>query len=279
MRKKNEDALWEATSVQNLLRRKSSGRYYGRWTVGGKQIWKSLRTEVFTVAKLRLSDDGAKIEKLRGSKSAVSGGTGTVGDLMAIYEDRVKGNADLKPNSKKARLCGVIKLRKTWPELAGMRPRSVTPAAIADWVAGFKAGKGASFRPPGAKTEVKGNSASSVNRAIDTLKRVMEIGVLSGSIHANPVSVRAPDGQSRLKKKVGQKKLTLPSAADTHRIFVSIEASAGKGGWGAEVADFCRFLFYTGCRVGEVSAVTWACVDWQKKQIRIKGSKTETSDR
>lgn len=273
------EARFQRTGVQNLLRHGTSGKYYGRWTVGERQIWRSLKTDVFTVAKLRLNAEGAKVENLRGSRSAVAAGTGSVLDLMRIYEERVKANADLKPNSIKARISGMVKLKKTWPELAHLKPRLVTPGAVAEWAAGFKAGKGASFRPPGARTAIDGNSATSVNRAIDTLKRVMDIAVAGGVIHANPVSVMAPDGQARLKKKIAPKKLTLPSAADTRRIFESIEASPSQGRWSVEIADFCRFLFCTGCRLSEVSTVTWSSVDLERKQVSIKGSKSDTSDR
>ena len=68
-----------------------------------------------------------------------------------------------------------------------------------------------------------------------------------------------------------------------------IETNGAVGGWSAEAADFCRFLAYSGCRVGEVAGVTWACVDCEKKQLHVKGVmpvnldhnalKTESSDR
>lgn len=56
---------WERTSVQNLLRNASRGRFFGRWTIGGKQIWRKLNTDVFSVAKRRLADESSKIEGLR----------------------------------------------------------------------------------------------------------------------------------------------------------------------------------------------------------------------
>src|SRR5688572_1285742 len=102
--------VWERTSVQSLLRNGSSGRYYARWTLAGKQKWLSLDTDVFTVAKLRLNDEAAKIEKLRGSHNAVTAGKGVVGDFIAVYVQRTDANADLKPASKVARLVALKKL-------------------------------------------------------------------------------------------------------------------------------------------------------------------------
>ena len=43
------------TKVQNLARHKS-GRYYARAFSNNKEIWKSLRTEHFSVAKARLAE-------------------------------------------------------------------------------------------------------------------------------------------------------------------------------------------------------------------------------
>ena len=46
---------WEKTREQNLVRHKS-GRYYARTFGNGKEIWKSLRTAHFSVAKARLAE-------------------------------------------------------------------------------------------------------------------------------------------------------------------------------------------------------------------------------
>ncbi len=253
-----------------------SGRYYGRWKIAGKQKWKSLDTDMFSVAKLRLNDEAAKIGQQRGSAAAVTAGTGTMQDLMLMYEESTKGHSDLRPASITARLTALKKVRKTWPELSGMKPGQVTPGAVALWANRFKA-EGTRFTPPGARTALKGNSATSVNRAIDTLRRIMDIALERGAIHTNPVTVKPREG--RLKKKVARKKLTLPSKADLNRIFAAMENNGARGGWGNEAADFCRFLAYSGCRLGEVPMVTWSCIDWDQKQIHVKGFKTETSDR
>ena len=56
---------WETTREPNLLRNRASGRYYGRFTISGKQKWLNLNTDVWSVAKLRLADERAKIERTR----------------------------------------------------------------------------------------------------------------------------------------------------------------------------------------------------------------------
>ena len=267
---------WERTPVQSLLRNRESGRYYGRWRIAGKQIWRKLDTDVFSVAKLRLNEEVAKIERMRGSKAAVDGGSGSMADLICVYEARCKANAELAPASIAARMVALKKVLKTWPELPAMKPAQVTHSAVADWAARFKVG-GTNYTPPGAKTAIRGNSATSVNRAVDTLRRLMDLAVERGIVHANPATVKPTEG--RLKKKVMAKRLVLPKSADVHRLFQAMEANGARGGWGMEAADFCRFMSFTGCRVGEVPRVPWRCVDWEKKIVHVAGYKTETSDR
>ncbi|MEO6002588.1 MAG: site-specific integrase [Opitutus sp.] len=279
--KTEKKAKWERTSVQNLLRNASTGRYYGRWTitVNGKpkQKWLSLDTDVFGVAKLRLSDESRAVEKQRGSRAAILSGECTVGDLMRSYEERTRDIPDdeLKPASKSARMVALQKIRKTWPDVEKLKPAQLRQPDVAEWVTRFKR-DGTAYTPPGAKTVIRGNSATSVNRAIDTLRRVMDIAIERGAIHTNPV--RATNGE-KLKKPTVQSKLVLPSSADVQRLFAAIENNGARGGWGNEAADLCRFLACSGCRIGEVPLVTWACVDWEKKLLRVPGFKTQTSER
>lgn len=280
-----KETTWQRTQVQGLLRHRKSGLYYGRWTVSGKQIWLPFQTHVLSVARARKIEEDAKYERMRGSRRAVDSGECTVGQLMEAYEERTKV-ADLRPASITARLVGLKKVRKTWPEIARMKPAHVTPSAIMDWATRFKA-EGTGFVPPGAKTIIRGNSPTSVNRAIDALRRVMAIAVEEKIIPTNPVTEKPTDGR-RLKKRVTAKRIMLPSMAEVERLYAAMANNGARGGWGLEAADFCRFLAFTGCRMGEVPGVTWGCVDWNKRTIHVRGLqsddgesslKTETSDR
>ncbi len=105
MQSKNtpERSDWESTAVQNLVRRRTSGNYYGRFTLRGKQKWFPLNTDVFSVAKLRLSDKVPEIDRLRGIE-AVAKGRARMGELISAYLERTDANADLRPSSKTSRL-------------------------------------------------------------------------------------------------------------------------------------------------------------------------------
>jgi len=273
---KGKRNVWERTSVQCLLRNKQSGGYYGRFTLHGKQKWFQLDTDVLSVAKLRLADRAAEVAKRRGSIANVEAGKAAVGDLIAVYVARTKADSDLRPASVSARLVALKKLRKTWPDIEFMAPKQITPSAVFDWVTRFKL-EGTNYLPPGAKTTIKGNSATSVNLAIDTLRRLMDIALERGQIHTNPVAVKPPTG--RLKKKVVRAKIILPSMAEVEKLFAAMENNGAPGGRGAEAADFCRFLTLSGARRGEAAVITWQCVTWAHEQVRIPGYKSDSSDR
>jgi hypothetical protein len=181
--------VWERTSVQYLLRNRQSGRYYGRWKISGKQKWVSLDTDVFGVAKLRLRDEAAKIDGMRSRRATLDAGDCTMAELMALHGERIKSNPDLKPASIQARLVGLKKIQKTWPRIDELKPASITPAAVLEWANRFKA-EGTAFTPPGSNTTIKGNSAGSVNRAIDTLRRVLDIAVERGANCASSATVK-----------------------------------------------------------------------------------------
>jgi hypothetical protein len=67
----------------NLLRNSASERYYGRFALRGKQKWVKLETDVWTVAKIRLADERAKIERLRQTTADVTAGDASMGALVA----------------------------------------------------------------------------------------------------------------------------------------------------------------------------------------------------
>jgi len=88
----------------------------------------------------------------------------------------------------------------------------------------------------------------------------MDIALERGAIHTNLASIKPSEG--RLKKKVICRTIVLPSVADVQRLLGTMEANGARDGWELEAADFCRFMWYTGCRAGEMPRVDWQCFDW-----------------
>jgi integrase len=54
---------------------------------------------------------------------------------------------------------------------------------------------------------------------------------------------------------------------------------SGGVGNGKEAADFARLLVFTGMRVDEARHLTWGDLDFEKGRIRVRGTKSETSER
>ena len=47
------ESAWQKTQYSNLVRYVPSGKLYARLRVGGKLVWKSLKTDRLTMAKMR----------------------------------------------------------------------------------------------------------------------------------------------------------------------------------------------------------------------------------
>jgi hypothetical protein len=90
---------WERTRLQNLVRHKSGG-YYARAFAGGKEVWKSLKTSHFSVAKAKLA------EFLKEHRERVSNGNGEVSAKMtfaeaaAIHLRNLNDNLRIKPRTR-----------------------------------------------------------------------------------------------------------------------------------------------------------------------------------
>jgi hypothetical protein len=56
-----KEPKWIKTSVQHLYRNRDSGRYYVRGCKQGKEIWRTLKTDGFNIAKPQ-SGEGARLK-------------------------------------------------------------------------------------------------------------------------------------------------------------------------------------------------------------------------
>ena len=267
------EQTWETTKEPNLLRNTASGRYYGRFSVSGKQKWLNLKTDVWAVAKLRLADERAKIERLRLSAADVTAGDARMGDLAALYKQRIEDRVDIKPKTKRRLREEVETIVKTWPGFTTQAPSHLTRQAVLEWRNRLSR-EGTGFIVPGAKKsslKINGSSASLINKCIDALRRMLDIAVERGQLAGNALYPRG------LKLKDSPRKPKLPEASKLVEIFSEIEH--GGGGFSRDAADFCRFLAYTGCRLSEAQGVVWADVDIKRGILHVRGTKTESANR
>src|SRR5262245_43397343 len=91
---------WIKTPVANLVRYKPSGIYFARVRVRGKLFRQSLKTDVMSVAKLRLTDFIKARQEEMGDVSAIQSGKLTVGDALTVFDQRLDARQDIKEGAK-----------------------------------------------------------------------------------------------------------------------------------------------------------------------------------
>lgn len=237
---------WETTSVQNLVRYRPAGTYFARFKIGGKPVWKSLETTVFSVAKQRLPETIREHRAKRESGSAVAIGKMTVRDAVHVYLEKVHANVSLKPRSKDYRDGLIDFIARSWPALFGTDVRRVSERDCQDWLVRFQ----------------KQYAPSVVNNAIGTLRAVFAEAVNSGARFGNPAT-----NLSRMR--IRPKRLELPSREEFLRFVQKIRTAGARQS--KDCADVVRFLAYSGVRIGEAKFVTWSDVYFTRRQILVRG--------
>ena len=237
---------WQKTPVANLVRHIQSGNYYARIRVHGKLIWKSLKTDRISVAKLRLGDFHKEERQRAAAQTAVARGKMTFADALQTYRERLKGDHSLKDRSKSYREERITALLKSWTDLNQTDITKISKTDCLAWAAQF--GKAA--------------SPSAFNNTVGTLRLVFDIAVEAGARYDNPaIHIK--------RKKVRQKLLQLPSQKQFVELVTTIRN--GEGGWAERCADLVEFLAYGGCRKGEAARVNGRDCDFEKGEITVMG--------
>jgi integrase len=240
------ESQWQKTPVANLVRNAASGIYYARVRVRGKLIWKSLKTDRMSVAKLRLGDFLKEENHRAEATQATVRGKMTFGDALVIYRQQLKDAQHLKPNAKLYREKCIKALLKSWQGLEATDVRKITASDCREWAARF----GHEY------------SATVFNNTVGTLRHIIRIAIQSGGRYGNPAD-------EIKKKKVRQKILTLPE----HDQFLSLvtKVRTAGGGFSRDCADFIEFLAYSGARKSEAARVLGSDCDFTNGRITIKG--------
>ncbi len=237
---------WQKTQFSNLIRYTPSGTYFARLRVNGKLIRKTLKTNVLSVAKLRLADF-EKVER-QGAESHtnVSRGKLTFGEALDLYRQRINGAVTLKPRSKDYYAERITALRNSWPDLVKTDIRKITKSDCTNWAASF------------------GREASSTayNNTVKVLRDVLTIGMESGARYDNPALCIK-------RASVKPKKLKLPEFDKFNDLVRTMEAAGGR--FSQACADLVRFLAYGGFRKSEAAHIQWQDCDFAGKKIGVWG--------
>lgn len=250
----SKDGKWRSfPKVPGLLQYVASGAYFGKVKIQGKQIRQSLKTDVFTTAKLKLAD--FKKEKLKKSLRPVAG---TFGEARALYEADLVADHTLKDGSKLYRRNCIKALLHTWPGLDALPPAKITEADCRAWAGRFVT----TGRKRIGKNNATGYDESFFNNTLSTLRHILKRAGLGRD-----------DNPAFNVKRLGvkPKELKLPESSQFQALLKTIETAGARQS--KDCADFVRFLAYSGCRLSEARQVRWADVDLERGEIRIETAK------
>ena len=111
-----------------MLQYVSSGVFFARVKIDRKLFRQSLKTNVWTTAKLRLVDFLKKHNESRGSLAAPK-----FTEAVEAYKRDLETNSALKPQSKRYRLWCLQKIERSWPKLWDLRLDQITEEACKEW--------------------------------------------------------------------------------------------------------------------------------------------------
>ena len=231
---------WERyTQHAGLKRYLPSGVFFAFLKINGKNRLESLETDVKTVALDKLAFKRKTWRK-------APAGVGTVADGFARYETAQAASVDLAEPSKLYNRHCVARIKKTWPELPGMKADRITEAQMLDWAAKAQ----------------KLYSPQAFNNAVNVLRQILK---LSG-LHTddNPAYKIERRG-------IPRKQLNLPTAEQFEKLVHEVEHSGA--GQSKDCAAFVRFLAYSGTRTSEAHQAFWRDVNFDGGFITIHCAK------
>ena len=244
----NTDPRWQKTPVANLVRHVQSGNYYARIRVRSKLIWKSLKTDRISVAKLRLGDFHKEERQRASAQAAVSRGKMTFGDALAAYQQKLQNDPNIKPKTKEYYEFRSKALLESWPDLKGKDVSKISRSECESW----------------SITNAKTISSSSHNHTISILRHVFQIAIEAGARYDNP-ALAAKRVKERTKKQI-----KLPDSSQFDKLVEEIRNSGS--GFAKPSAELVQFLAYGGFRKSEARYVTWADCDFPRGKIMVSGS-------
>jgi len=245
-RSADPDKDWQKTQYSNLIRYVPSGTYFARLRVRGKLIRKSLKTDVLSVAKLRLGDLETNEREAAESNEAAFKGRMAFGDCVEIFKAQTTANTLLKPTAKSYRKESVESIIRTWPGILARDVRRFSPSECKTWAA-----------------ELTGHySSSRYNGIVGVLRAIFKVAMDSGALYRNPAEFIQ-------RARVRSKSLKLPDAAQFEKFVAEIERANGRDS--RKCANLVRFLAFGGFRISEARNITWADCDFAKGEILVRG--------
>lgn len=240
--------LWQKTKYANLVRNASSGKYFARFRHNGKLIWRSLDTDVLSIAAQRLPD---KMKEVKDEQALLASGSDpriTFEAAAKIYLERVESSPDYKPKTKAYHKQRLDALWKSWPKVKTKLVKDITKVECVEWRSGFAAKY----------------SSTAFNHTLGILRAIFEIGIEAGARRDNPAKTKE---MKRLRETPNR--LRLPEHDQFGKFLKEIESSGS--GHSKPCAELVRFLAFGGFRITEAKHITWADCDFKRGIITVYG--------
>jgi site-specific recombinase XerD len=276
---------WSRTAITGLYQRTDTGTFYSRYSLNGRRTWRSLETDVFTIAKLKHARRTGIVEEARQAGHTITGECRTMGALARSLESEIAG-ANVNATTKRCYRDRILRLQKAWPsdfETASVRSIDL-PAIVA---LRNRLRHEVVWSTNNTPTKRVGYAPACVNQALSTLKMMLEIAVKKHVIPANPFDergvlqasvflppeTRRPEIQTNENmERIFAEMARVPNA-DTYDestlAFLQRQALAS--------SDHARFLAYSGMRLEEGNSAV--LMDDHGTTFFVRGTKTENARR
>lgn len=240
---------WEKTRLNNLVRH-TNGRYYARLYINGKEIWKSLKTTLFSVAEGKLSEMQKEHREHREKATVPANTRMTFEQAAAIHMQRIDERVTIKRRTKKYWKETLEALQRSWPALFKKEVRRITLEVCREWSTGY----------------AKVASDNRYNNTVALLRHIFDVAIESAAIYSNP----AADLE---RVKVRGKKLVLPTLAKFAEFTAEMRKAHSRDS--KNCADLTEGLAYTGMRIGESGEVSLEDVNFDTGEVRVQGDPEE----
>lgn len=238
------------TQYPNLIRNDKTGIYYARTRIGkNARKSKSLQTDVFSVAKIKLPRMLAQIRAMAGR---LKGGNLTLNDCAEVYKQHrhTRKGKSLADRSVDYRSECVEAIRKTWPDFDKTKVALVTASDCAGW----------------SKRARPLYGATRFNGMIDALRGFFKVAIIAGTIDKNPMLdpiVEIPRATFQFKKR------HIPARDLFGRILLKLDSHPAR----KYAALSVRALAFTGLRPNEARHLRPDDFDASNQTLRARVTK------
>lgn len=234
---------------ENLYRLATTGGYYGLVKRGGKQFRRSLRTKDRKLAERRLAELRDKVANLALTEDSRLPFEEIAKRWISVCQHRLKPSSILRRQT-----C----IKALTPYFKGISVRNITKGHCEAWLTG----RGATI------------AAQTFAHELDALKGILGYALERGLILSNPA-------QGIKRKRIVQARIQIPTRAEFQKLLVAMRHSDGRPDSQAKArpgADLIELMAYSGMRVGEATALTWADVDFEKSLLTVRGGEDGTKN-